>query len=200
MPPRWPSWPPSTDSVGLRRLLPRSISVQAPPRGIPTNSLTHGPCAGACEVRGGFSKSVAIPQARLVGRPLLGRVGRHVRPCLAQKDYSGIVQGAYWVSPLVTLYAQMVLKVFTKAGEQRSMGSKCMAIAAGTRQQEEVTVMNAKECPMCSRGRLVEISLTLAGEAVAMSSCSNCDTRWWHAGGEERRLSDVLELAASSRR
>jgi hypothetical protein len=51
-------------------------------------------------------------------------------------------------------------------------------------------------CPRCRNSRLVQISLTLAGEHVQLRSCSACDTRWWDREGEPIALHDVLQLAS----
>jgi transposase-like protein len=51
-------------------------------------------------------------------------------------------------------------------------------------------------CPRCTNSRLVEISMTLAGERVLLRSCSACDTRWWNREGEPIALRDVLQLAS----
>jgi len=50
-------------------------------------------------------------------------------------------------------------------------------------------------CPVCRDRQLVEITLTLRGEQVAMRSCSGCDGRWWYRQGRPMALSGVYALA-----
>ncbi len=54
-------------------------------------------------------------------------------------------------------------------------------------------------CPVCRTARLVEIDITLKGEAVRLHACSTCDTRWWDREGERLELDTVLELATVRR-
>ena len=54
-------------------------------------------------------------------------------------------------------------------------------------------------CPVCRAARLVEIDITLKGEAVRLHACSTCDTRWWDREGERLPLDRVLELATVRR-
>jgi hypothetical protein len=45
----------------------------------------------------------------------------------------------------------------------------------------------------CTCGEeLVRIDLLIDGEELTMCSCSNCDRRSWHRGGEEVALDGVL--------
>jgi Zn-finger nucleic acid-binding protein len=55
-------------------------------------------------------------------------------------------------------------------------------------------------CPVCRASRMVEIEITLQGDAVRMRACSRCDTRWWERDGESIELEGVLEMAASPKK
>jgi transposase-like protein len=61
-------------------------------------------------------------------------------------------------------------------------------------------VREPHRCPACKHGRTVEIALRLGGREVRLVSCSACDSRWWRTDGQAAALTDVLALAASSRR
>lgn len=52
-------------------------------------------------------------------------------------------------------------------------------------------------CPACRSTDLVEIHLRPRGELVTMRSCSRCESRWWHKGGELVSLPSVLEIVAA---
>lgn len=56
------------------------------------------------------------------------------------------------------------------------------------------------QCPQCTHGKLVQISLRIADKDVVMRSCSVCETRWWVGDGERIGLGGVLELAGATRR
>ncbi|CAN5576395.1 hypothetical protein BH18ACT1_BH18ACT1_10670 [soil metagenome] len=54
----------------------------------------------------------------------------------------------------------------------------------------------------CSRCRapLVEISMSVDGAEVTMSSCSGCDLRTWRKDGESVDLPTVLDDVGATRR
>ncbi len=52
--------------------------------------------------------------------------------------------------------------------------------------------------PRCECGEeLVRINLLIDGEELTMCSCSSCDRRSWHRGGEEVELGGVLHDLSS---
>jgi hypothetical protein len=53
------------------------------------------------------------------------------------------------------------------------------------------------KCPRCEKAELVVIQMQMAGEAVALHSCSRCDIRWWEKGADPIPLAKVLGLASS---
>jgi hypothetical protein len=55
----------------------------------------------------------------------------------------------------------------------------------------ETTVDAASTRCTCGE-ELVRIDLLIDGEELTMCSCSNCDRRSWHRGGEEVALDGVL--------
>jgi hypothetical protein len=59
--------------------------------------------------------------------------------------------------------------------------------------------MSSLRCAGCD-GPLVEITLTIDGEPVTMRSCSTCDRRSWHRGGEQVELAGLLGVAPGRRR
>jgi len=48
-----------------------------------------------------------------------------------------------------------------------------------------------RRCSECGEP-VVEINLLIDGQAIAMRSCSECDTRSWHRDGHEIDLGGVL--------
>ncbi len=52
-------------------------------------------------------------------------------------------------------------------------------------------------CENCSH-EIVEISLIVDGQDLTMRSCSTCDVRSWHHGGDRVELSGVLADISSS--
>jgi DNA polymerase III alpha subunit (gram-positive type) len=61
-------------------------------------------------------------------------------------------------------------------------------------------VVSSNICPNCAETSLVEISLTVGGHKVMLSSCSACESRWWHKDGQTSEVTEVLELASQGKR
>lgn len=51
-------------------------------------------------------------------------------------------------------------------------------------------------CPLCSIAQLVTIAMRVNERDLTLHSCSRCETKWWHADGENVGLSEVLHAAA----
>jgi hypothetical protein len=60
---------------------------------------------------------------------------------------------------------------------------------------EGESVMNQQRCE-CG-DELVRINLLIDGEELTMCSCSTCDRRSWHRGGEQVELGGVLHDLSS---
>jgi len=53
-------------------------------------------------------------------------------------------------------------------------------------------------CPVCHEKELVVIELGLGDHDLTLVSCSACTSRWWHRGGVEIQVSDVVDLAIAT--
>jgi DNA polymerase III alpha subunit (gram-positive type) len=53
------------------------------------------------------------------------------------------------------------------------------------------------KCQRCHVSEMVVIEMQLAGESVALNSCSKCDHRWWQKDADAIPLAQVLVLAGT---
>ncbi|MEZ5320799.1 MAG: hypothetical protein R2698_01720 [Microthrixaceae bacterium] len=59
------------------------------------------------------------------------------------------------------------------------------------------TIANATRCPNCG-DTVVEIRLVIDHSDLMMRSCSTCEVRSWHRGGEQVDLHGILADLSSS--
>ncbi len=51
-------------------------------------------------------------------------------------------------------------------------------------------------CPLCNIAQLVTIAMRVNERDLKLHSCSRCETKWWHADGENVGFADVLHAAS----
>ncbi len=73
----------------------------------------------------------------------------------------------------------------------RAMAKPTTTAKSSDEVQADTTVEPSSSRCICGE-ELVRIDLLIDGEELTMCSCSNCDRRSWHRGGEEVALDGVL--------
>jgi len=49
-------------------------------------------------------------------------------------------------------------------------------------------------CPVCHRGDLITITMTVADRDLSFAACHVCEAKWWKRDGEDVELGSVLNL------
>jgi formate dehydrogenase maturation protein FdhE len=49
-------------------------------------------------------------------------------------------------------------------------------------------------CPSCRSGDLISITMTVAGDELAFSTCHLCEAKWWYKDGKQVPLQSVIGL------
>jgi formate dehydrogenase maturation protein FdhE len=62
------------------------------------------------------------------------------------------------------------------------------------------TAMDGKTegtCPVCDRGDLISITMTVSGSELAFTTCHLCEAKWWYRDGESVPLQSVIGTVLS---
>ena len=49
-------------------------------------------------------------------------------------------------------------------------------------------------CPSCRSGDLISITMTVAGDELAFTTCHLCEAKWWYKDGKQVPLQSVIGL------
>ena len=50
------------------------------------------------------------------------------------------------------------------------------------------------ECPVCHKGELITISMTVHGSLLGFTSCHACEAKWWERDGKLLPLTSVIDI------
>jgi formate dehydrogenase maturation protein FdhE len=62
------------------------------------------------------------------------------------------------------------------------------------------TVMDGKTegtCPVCGKGDLISITMTVGESDLAFTTCHLCEAKWWYRDGEAVALRSVIGTVLS---
>jgi formate dehydrogenase maturation protein FdhE len=56
------------------------------------------------------------------------------------------------------------------------------------------SAMTTSDCPACSDGDLITISMVADDKDLAFTTCHLCDSKWWYQNGELVPLASIVDL------